>query len=690
MKNILLYTSMLLLSTATLFAQVDRSKRPEAGPARAPEIGNYESFTLKNGLKVFVVENRKLPRVSMSLIFDLDPILEGEKAGYVSMAGDLLGRGTTTRTKEAFDREVDFMGASINTSASSISASGLSKYTEKLMMLMADVAQNPAFSQEEFDKALEQLLSGLKANQDDPGAIMSNVYGALIYGKNHPYGEIVTEATATNFTLQDCKNYHATYIKPNVGYLAIVGDINVKQAKKLVTKYFGKWASGTVPKHTYSLPEGLNKNMIAFVDRQASVQSVIQIGNPIVLKPGAQDIEAMRIMNQILGSGSMGRLYNNLREDKGYTYGAYSNFGVDPLVSNFSASAQVRNEVTAAAVKEFLYELDKIRKGEVTDEEMQKAKASLSGSFGRSLESPATIASFALNIARYNLPADYYKNYLKRVDAVTKDDVKRAAINFINSDKLLIAIVGKGQQVAPTLEEIAPLAYFDIYAEKTEAPSFLTMPEGVTANDVVENYIKAIGGKDKLSKITAMSSEMTAEMEGLPAPLEIVIGVRVPDYYIVSQSIPGMFSQKQIYEKGKAKSVGMQNADITGDELEDMKFKASVVFEELMYFTDKFTVTLEGQNKIGGIDVYQLLVVDAKGKEKREYYDVTTGLKVREEESEDTPKGPIVAVAQFMDYKDFGGILFPSQFTQEAGPQKLVITIKDVKYNKDVPVSLFK
>ena len=691
MKKVIIFINIFLFVAVAAFAQVDRSKRPAAGPARAPEIGNANLIELKNGMKIFVVENSKLPRVSMSLILDRDPIFEGEKAGYVEMAGDMIGRGTINRPKEKLDEEVDFMGASLSTGSTSIYASGLSKYTEKLVEIMADVAMNPAFSQEEFDKAKKQFLSGIESGKDDPGTIMGNVYGALIYGKDHPYGEMVTTETVEAITLDDCKNYYNTYFKPNISYVAVVGDVKTKSIKKLFNKYFGEWAMADVPTNAYPLPQGVEKTMVAFVDRQASVQSIIRIGNPIVLQPGNADIDAMRVMNTILGGGSMGRLYNNLRETHGFTYGAYSSFGTDELVSSFTASASVRNEVTDSSVQEFLFELDRIRTGQVTDEEMEQAKAYIMGSFGRSLESPSTIASFAISTARYGLPEDYYANYLKRVEAVSKEDIQRVAEQYIAGNNLLITVVGKGQDVAPTLERFGMIGYYDIYGNPTEAPSFLTMPEGVSAKDVIDGYLKAIGGKEKLEKTTALQMKMTAEMAGVPAPISITVAVKKPDYYMDIQEIPNMFKQKRLYVKGKGTMESpMGNGPIEGEDLEELKGLATNIFEELVYFTEGYKVVLEGQNKLDGMDVYQLLVTMPNGDEVREYYDIETGLKYREEKQMDTPQGPMTISTTMDAYEEYDGLKFPSKIIEAAGPQKINSTLDEVKTNSAVSTSIFQ
>ena len=314
-----IYSLIAVVAAFTLTAQttIDRSSAPTPGPARVPTIASYESFELKNGLKVFVVEDHKLPRISMSLILDRDPIVEGDKAGYVSIAGDLLGAGTANRTKAELDEEVDFMGARFSTSASSMNVGGLSKYTDNLIEIMADVLLNPSFPSEEFDKLKSQMTSGLKANADDPDAISGNLRGATLYGLEHPYGEVMTEATVEAVTLEDCKNYFSTYFRPNIAYMVVIGDITTKDAKKKLSKALKGWKAAEVPSHDYEKTAVPAAGRIVMVDKPSAVQSVVWLGNVIDLPQGHPDIEPLRVANQILGGGMSGRLFTNLREDKG-------------------------------------------------------------------------------------------------------------------------------------------------------------------------------------------------------------------------------------------------------------------------------------------------------------------------------------------------------------------------------------
>ena len=438
MKKIFSITLMLLLSLG-LTAQLDRSQRPEAGPSPELNFGKYKVYELDNGLKVIVVEDHKLPRITMRLLVDNDPILEGEKAGYVSLSGEMLRQGTTNRPKDKLDEEIDFIGASLFTSPRLIYTGGLSKYTEDLFEIMADVTLNPAFPEEEFDKLKKQQISGLESQKDDPQAIASNVYNAVLYGKDHPYGEITTIESVESVSLEDIKTYYENNWIPNNAYLAIVGDIKTKDAKKLAKKYFGNWEQANVPRREYADPATPDQPVIAFTNRDASVQSVINLGNTIELQPGDPDVVKLRLVNQILGGGSLGRLYLNIREDKGFTYGAYSSFDDDRLTGEFSASASVRNEVTDSAITEFLYEFNRIRTELVTEEELEAAKNYVIGSFGRSLESPQTLGSFALNIERYGWEEDYYSEYLKKLQSVTREEVMETAKKYLQPDHILIS-----------------------------------------------------------------------------------------------------------------------------------------------------------------------------------------------------------------------------------------------------------
>jgi len=423
MKKQILFIAIIFLALAGITtAQVDRTKKPQAGPPPKIVIGDYQTFTLSNGLRVIIVENHKLPRVTYSMVFDNDPVMEGKEQGYVDFTGRLLGTGTKSRTKDQFNQETDFIGASLSFNEKGCYGACLKKHNEKLLELMSDALINPNFSQEELGKVLTQAQSELASAKTEPEAIADRVGRVVMYGKNHPYGFSMSEESVKLITLEKCNAFYTQYIRPNKAYLAIVGDISLAEAKPLVEKYFAQWQQAQVPANMYPVPEAPATRVVNVVDRPVAVQSLVRVEYPVSLKVGDPDYIKARIANTILGGGTF-RLFNNLREEHGYTYGAYSQLSPDKYIGNFTATAEVRNSVTDSAITQILFEMERITKEKVQADELDLVKNYASGTFALSLENPQTIANFALNIERYGLPHDYYANYMKNIAAITQDDI---------------------------------------------------------------------------------------------------------------------------------------------------------------------------------------------------------------------------------------------------------------------------
>ena len=525
------------VATTTVQKQTDfRSQAPKPAPAKPINMGTYEDFSLNNGLRVIVVENHKLPRVSFQLSMDNDPIVEGDQAGYTSIAGDLLGRGTKTRTKAQIDDEVDFIGASMSTNSGGMFGSSLKKHMYPLLDVMSDVLLNPSFPQEEFDKIKKQMISGLQTSKDDPGAMASNVSQVLNFGKGHPYGEQMTEKTVEAVSMKNCKDYYDKYYRPNNAYLVIVGDITPTEAKTVAEKYFGGWKKGNVPSHKYETVSAPASSQVAFVPKDGAVQSSIRVTYPVMYKPGSSDAIAISVLNNVLGGGFNGRLNLNLREDKGYTYGARSSIASDDLMGRFNASAEVRNEVTDSSVHEFVEEMRKISTTPITAEELSFAKNFMSGSFARSMENPQTIARFALNTIKNKLPTDYYNTYLSRLEAVSIADVTKAAKKYIRPENAYIVVVGNKDEVAAKLSKFSAdgkVKYYDMYGDELEEAG--DVPAGVTGESVIKDYLAAIGGMDKLKTIKTYESEASIDMGG--ASLTMTILKKAPNKIAVMQGM---------------------------------------------------------------------------------------------------------------------------------------------------------
>jgi predicted Zn-dependent peptidase len=674
------YLFFLALLPLLTMAQVDRSKAPKPGPAPQIKIGQPATFTLANGLKVFVVQNSKLPRVAATLSFNMDGIIEGNKAGLTDMGGQLLRRGTAKMTKAQLDEAVDFLGGNISTSAFGASASSLKSNFSKVMALFSDVVLRPTFPSAELEKIRKQTLSGLQAAKESPDAIADNVVNRLMYGKDHPYGDIETEETVSNVKVEDIRDFFNTWWKPNNAFLVFVGDITPAEAKTMATKHFSGWKRGDVPKPAYNTPKAPAKTYIALVDRPSSVQSVITFASPVELKPGAPDAITASVMNNILGGGSTGRLFVNLREKYGFTYGAYSNLKTDRLIGAFTAEASVRNEKTDSAIGQFLYEFNRLRSDALEAKDVDAMKSYLSGSFARSLESPSTIANFALNIARYNLPADYYQNYLKNLAAVSPQNVQSVASKYVQPANMYIVIVGNAKEVAKGLEKYGEVKYFNVYGQEVAAPTVKTVDAAVTPQTVLEKAVQAMGGASAIAAVKDL--QMTGKASVMGRDVTITQKNIVPAAYVQETSMQGMVLQKKLMKDGKFSATTQgQNLPVEDKDREEMLESAAVVTEQYILANKGYQLSLKGIEAVDGKDAYAMAVKSPAGREFTNYYDVASGLLVKKTMTQESPMGTVTVNVTLSDYKPFGGLLLPTRILNDLGMMKLDIKFDDVKVN---------
>lgn len=453
--------------------QAQERKQPLAGKPPVVNIKKPLNFTLTNGLKVMVVENHKLPKVTFNLTIDNPPFLEGNKKGVDELCSSLIGNGSTKISKEDFNEEVDFMGASISFSSNSAYASSLSKFSKRTLELLAYGALDPKFTQEELDKEKAKSIEGLRSQEKSVSSIANRVVNALAYGKNHPSGEFTTEETIASITLEDVINNYKKRFVPQNAYLAIVGDVKYNEIKPIIEELFGSWQKTTVNAISYPDPKNTEVTEINFIDVPNAVQSEISVVNTYNLKMNDKDFFPAVIANYILGGGFNSYLNMNLREAHGWTYGASTSIGAGKYVTSVRSSSAVKNNVTDSAVVEFIKEIKRIRTEKVTTEALENAKAGYIGRFVMKAEKPESVARYALNTETENLPADFYENYIKNVNAVTKEDVMAAANKYFLIDNSRIVIVGKGKEVLPGLEKLnIPIFYFDKYSNPAEKPVF--------------------------------------------------------------------------------------------------------------------------------------------------------------------------------------------------------------------------
>jgi predicted Zn-dependent peptidase len=491
----------ILFCYTSVAAQIDRSQQPQPGPEPEINFGSPQEYRFSNGLTLLVVENHKLPQVSVSLRIDNPLYPEGDKAGINQLLSEMMGKGSKSIEKDAFEEEIDFMGAHFHFNLDGAHASSLTRYFPRVFEMLADATLHPNFVPEEFEKEKEKAIEGLKTAEKDVKTAARRVQNLLSYGAQHPYGEYTTEGSLQNSTLEDLmKQYQQIYHAKNA-YLIVVGDINFKAAKKLAKKHFGRWKAGVIKTTAFPAPENVSETQIAFVEMPNAVQSEIAALFTSDLDKKNPDYYAALIANQILGGGGEARLFLNLREDKGFTYGAYSNLSGDHKTkARLRVATSVRNAVTDSAVVKLHYEIDRMSKELVTDEELDLVKNKYAGSLIRSLEDPENIANFTYNVKTQNLPVNFYNNLLKNIKKVTKKDILRASKKYLSAGQLRIVVTGKGSDILSPLEALkinemlVKVSYFDKWGTATERPAFSKpIPEGTTAQSVIEGYLDALG-----------------------------------------------------------------------------------------------------------------------------------------------------------------------------------------------------
>ena len=681
MKKIIL-SLILSCSVLLLTAQIDRSKPPVSGPAPEINLGKPKTFSLDNGLKVIVVENSKLPRAFANLEIDNYPDYEGDIMGVSSLVSSMMGNGTENQSKESYNEEVDYMGATLFLSASGGYVSSLKRYFPRVLEMMSDGLLNPLFTDEDFNKEKNILLDGIKSIQKSVPDIANQVSGKLFYGSNHPFGEFANEETVNNISLKDVKKYYQTFAKPNNAYLTIVGDVKFDEIKSLVELYFGKWKKGKLPKYQLPIVNNLSNSEINFVNMSNAVQSEIAVGNVINISMSDPDYFALRLANQILG-GQGGRLYENLREDKGFTYGAYSSASTSRYVSTFTASTSVRNEVTDSAVTEIINEITSINLEDVSESKLESVKQKFVGNFIMSTEQPSTIANFATNIDKFNLPDNFYETYLENFQNVSIADIKRVSKKYFKKDNLRIIVVGKGQDVLARLENLPfEIKYFDKNGNSTTKPDFST-PTGITVESVLNNYLNAIGGIDKVAEINAVSTLAEAEVQGMK--LQMVNIQAKPNKQVMMMMMMGNTMMKMVFdgEKGSLSQQGMNNP-LPDDQVQKM-INSTLPFEEIGWLDDE-NVKFSSVEEEDGKTLHVLQVSDNSFVS----YDAETGLKYKQTELVEMPDGSKAPQSTyFEDYRDVNGILFPYVVKIPMGPQSLDMNVINLTLNPEVSDSDF-
>lgn len=437
----------------------DRRTAPVLGPPPSLQLPPIIRRELSNGLKLLIVEHRELPVADFILLVGTGG--EGDpagKAGVATLTASLLEEGTSTRNALQIADQSAFLGAQVGaTSAWDASRVALHTPTAQLdsaLALFADVVLRPSFPVTEIERLRKERLTSLLQVKDQPRAIADRAYASILYGAGHPYGQPLsgTESSTQAIVRTDIQQFYRMYYRPNNATLIIVGDVRPDEIERKVASLFGSWERGTVARSEWKQPPPSSTTTIYLIDKPGAPQSSFRIGS-VGVPRSTSDYFALLVMNTILGGSFTSRLNNNLRETKGYTYGARSRFDMRRSAGPFTASAEITAAKSDSALIEFMKELRAIQ-DTVPVTELMKAKRLRQLELPASFESTRDIASQLIPIVLYDLPGDYYNSYVEQIERVTQADVQRAARRYIDTSKLAVVIVGDRTALESALKSL--------------------------------------------------------------------------------------------------------------------------------------------------------------------------------------------------------------------------------------------
>jgi zinc protease len=447
---------------------VIKGRAPVSDEVLKPKLPRPQEADLANGLHLIVLEDHRVPQINFSLIIPgaggyYDP---ADQLGLASMTAAMMREGTTTRTTSQISEQLETMSAGLQvntgmaTQEASLFGSCLTENMDRLFDLAADLLLHPTFPEEELAKYKQRTLAGLMQQRSNPGFLGNEMFSKVMYG-NHPAARVAPTADAVNATTRaSLAAFHKGHYVPDHAALAISGDITLADARRLVEQKFAAWAKAGTPMPGVTEPPAPGAAAIYLIDRPTSVQTNFTVGTPGIDRM-SPDYNAVEVMNKIIGGGPTGRLFIHLREDKGYTYGAYSGFSAGRFRGTWSAGTDVRSEVTEPALRDLLAEITTIRDTIVPAKEFRDQQRSLVASFALSLESPAQMLNYYVTSWRYHLPAEYWDRYPERVMAVTPVQVQTMARKYLAADRIQIVAVGDGTKMGAALGKFGQVHVFD-------------------------------------------------------------------------------------------------------------------------------------------------------------------------------------------------------------------------------------
>ncbi len=652
---VILFSAILIMNS--MAQTVDISKKPEPLAGKEFKFPAYQEDKLSNGIKVFLIEDNEQPTFSFSLMIPGGSAYDGDKPGLAEVTAAMLTKGAGKLTAQQIAEKLDGVGASLDVEAYPdyfiVSGSCIVKHIPTLLEVLSDVVLNPTFPKEELEKLKPRIIASIKQEKSRGSSLASALTKKILYGENHPYGKRKTEATIESLTIDDIKIFYNKYFKPDWASLAVTGDVNLKEVKKIFDKALGNWKKGNLPPLNMPpiKPEPLG---VYFVNRPASVQSSIVLST-ITIPYKHPDYEALDIAASIIGSGFAGRLFRTLRETYSYTYTPFGYQTSAKFENRFSCGAEVRNAVTDSAIDVIKEQLLLLANEPPSDEELNRIVKYRVGTYLMSFENSEFVANLIQKAYFNSIPLETLKDYPKRIQSLTPYDIKKVAKKYMHPDKAYIVVVGS-PEVRSKLEKFGKIFDFDTDLNPQTGEKAKVEQISVDPNELLSKYFQARGGKDAVSQLESFTRLGKATLDFQGQKLEGVSTEKFKKGQMKYQQIDfGMFSSEIWLNPNGAWTKAQGNLEkLEPREQDKLIFDFAITFD-FDLLTKYFKANVIGKQG----DFILVKFKSRNGFEATTYFNATSYLLESIETTEETPQGVIPVTTKFSDWGKVNNLLFP-------------------------------
>lgn len=667
--------------------------KPEPLPANQFVFPEYKTVTLSNGLKVYLIKDDEQPTIMMNLLVKGGNILDNKKTGVTDYMASMLTKGAGKRSALEIAQTLDGIGASVaagaNIEYTEVTGYSLKKHFNTMFDIFADVVLNPTFPGDEFDKLMDQYIASIKQRKSSSQTIANDMVKAAVYGADHPFAKFMTEETLKSIKVSDLKDIFKMTFMPNNATLAITGDFDEKEIINVLEQKFKNWKPGTLPNLDPMAAKSMKRG-VYFIPRPGSKQSSVVVSQ-LTVPRNHPDYDVLNLTGSVMGGSFGSKLFRTLREKYSFTYTPFAYHSSSKYINRFASGAEVKNEKTDSSITVILEQLQSLQTSDgLTKEDLDRIKNYKIGSYLMSFENSGYVSDLVQTADFYGTPMDKVKNYPQVIQNITSLDISKVAAKYLTQDKSFIAVVGL-PSLRDTLKKFGTVYEYTMDIKPAEEEQTSKKSSGISKEQVIKNYTKAIGGEEAISKVKTLKIEgnLTLSAQGQTFSGNVIQEFAFPDKMHQMTKTP--FGSSEVWidksqNKGWTKA-GEEIVELTGDQLAEAEESTQFPIFDIISLLDKSNYKVDVKGEKDGMVL--LKVVDETESQQILYFNKTTGLLDKIETTQETPQGPMDISLEFKEYEDFKGVKLP---LKQITTTPMFSTTVDAVYwvNTEIPESTFK